>query len=341
MDKTSILLEQYAKSRLEKDKKLLQDDIYFCWRWSSRHFPSQMKTGITPPTDGSSCIILYEDTANRRLLEAILETIIHNSTFSMLLFEKNLVEQSRYLQFTGQSRERICNLHSFLLEVYGDDPEHLGAMWSWAKSSGSLSRVILTTRDPIAITVLPSRSPDSESHAARIKSFREQLQRDYRHLSDSGSCVSFKPDAADQLLSNTSIGWIVSSRNLSQGLGQFLSRIYASSVERLVAERTTALNLSYFRGKHGLKFLKSEGETDGSDPRNPNIVFSVVGSGKTQYLFNLLSSRWGIYLVSGRVPQSEDSSLSIFNARKGASSCDTRHLCGVFDSLVSSMKVYS
>ena len=63
------------------------------------------------------------------------------------------------------------------------------------------------------------------------------------------------------------------------------------------------------------------------------IVFSVPGSGKTQYIFDLLSRRWGHYFVSGRVPQPLmlNPDATLFNARQGSASSDIRHLREILD----------
>ena len=60
----------------------------------------------------------------------------------------------------------------------------------------------------------------------------------------------------------------------------------------------------------------------------PPIAFSVPGSGKTQYILDVLSHQWGGYYVSGRVPPPSDADTddALLNARRGSVSLDTRHL---------------
>lgn len=72
-----------------------------------------------------------------------------------------------------------------------------------------------------------------------------------------------------------------------------------------------------------------------SGGKNPAIVFSVAGSGKTQHLLDFLSETWGYYLVSGRVNHDEAASQSLLGARQGLGSSDTRHLCEVLDGIES------
>jgi hypothetical protein len=62
------------------------------------------------------------------------------------------------------------------------------------------------------------------------------------------------------------------------------------------------------------------------------VVFSVAGSGKSQWLFDYLSINLGHYSVSGRVPSNDASPTSLLNAHRGLASQDTKFLSEVMDS---------
>lgn len=76
--------------------------------------------------------------------------------------------------YKAQKDQSLSNL---LLEVYGDDPEHLAAMWSWAKSSDTLGRLYI--HQPSSSNALDTPS---------VRSFHEQVQRDYSRFQISGTC---------------------------------------------------------------------------------------------------------------------------------------------------------
>lgn len=113
------------------------------------------------------------------------------------------------------------------------------------------------------------------------------------------------------------------------GLKHFLVRMYKETLNRLVKERISALNLNHETNVLDLLQIAQpwkQGEI-------PDIIFSVAGSGKTQHLLNLLTKFHGHYLVSGRVKRDKESTQTLLQARQGLASSDTRHLCDVLDQM--------
>ena len=109
--------------------------------------------------------------------------------------------------------------------------------------------------------------------------------------------------------------------------------MYQKTIRTLVNERLHILNLKYSAAQEDIRFLSTQTFKRPEREDLPDIIFSVAGTGKTQHLFNILSSHWGYYLVSGRVPHDHSSTQALLTARQGSASSDTKHLCETLDRL--------
>lgn len=93
------------------------------------------------------------------------------------------------------------------------------------------------------------------------------------------------------------------SADFSTELGKFLVRMYQKTLSTIADERLNILNLKYSEDRESIQFLSTQNFIYPERENLSNIIFSVAGTGKTQHLFNILSRRWGYYLVSERVPR--------------------------------------
>ncbi|MCJ1468507.1 hypothetical protein MMC07_007136 [Pseudocyphellaria aurata] len=118
---------------------------------------------------------------------------------------------------------------------------------------------------------------------------------------------------------------------------EFLRAQYERILHACVKEGLEVLRLANKKLIYDSAFLQSSAELQPITSASP-IVFSVPGSGKTQYIFDFLSHQWGHYIVSGRVPRSIrlNTDESFFNARQGSASSDTRHLNDILELVDSS-----
>ena len=213
-------------------------------------------------------------------------------------------------------------MSSFMLEVYGDDPEHLKAMWNWTTSSRTFGEIDMSTEIPAAL----SSALTIEHQLLRDSTLCNQIVRDYLHLQEVRPPISALPNQPWQ-------PWPSIFRNdFGAGMRCFLIRMYLQELEALVRKRISALALDSNDESFPGSFLSTD---DAWNPEDiPDIVFSVAGSGKTQLLFNQLAKVSGHYLVSGRVPDTEATLDTVIKSRRGLASLDTKHLCMILDKVV-------
>lgn len=91
-----------------------------------------------------------------------MDSILEHKSFCVFLFEYDHLDYELGRQ---------------LLEIYGEDPDRLVNMWSWAKASHSLGHVNLCIEP-------------SDQHDLNVRSFHRQLKVDGQSLLDRCTCMS-------------------------------------------------------------------------------------------------------------------------------------------------------
>ena len=104
------------------------------------------------------------------------------------------------------------------------------------------------------------------------------------------------------------------------------------------------LRMSYkFPRSLDVSFLVADQRQEGHDERRfkkgpmndriSPIFFAVAGSGKTQSIFDFRAAKWGHYLVSGHIQDSQANQDSTLSPHRGGASADTQWLFQLFERL--------
>lgn len=116
------------------------------------------------------------------------------------------------------------------------------------------------------------------------------------------------------------------------GLTSFLKEIYDETLDQHIEHCLNVLKIAEKGDHYGSNFLQTSKPLIVGD-QVPSILFSVPGSGKTQYVYDLFSNHWGHYMVSGRVSQPSKGTETLLEARYRSASLDTQFLYQFVDTV--------